>query len=559
MIRRSEMDRALRLVQRSGVHRTLEALVRPAEAGGRPRQLSMDVFLAGIIVTASSGRRLALTEVHKTLTRELARSARVQLGTCWSGQAGEECNLSVRQVRYLLEAIEKKLAYTDGRAPDLSEADKEHRAAALQNIADALLAATVPAHLPPADRFALDSTVIESYGRGRRRCKTTDPVVKEELDLAELAGYVGDDGKAADPDARWCYRTRTYDNKTSIVFGYDAFAITRINAPQDSSSDSPKLIERLVVAPGGRDVTAPALGMLDRLAQDERVVREVVADRAWSYKLPEAWAYELRARNIEQVLDLHPNDHGARDHEGMRIIAGVPHCPSMPDELVDIRRPARLSAGEKPGPGASLDKLRSWKQASDELEEFQAKIEERQTYAFRRVAGPDAKGRERYECPAQAGKIKCDLCPLSQLFPEDLATVAEPPAPDTAPKCCTQRTVTIPGTVTPKVRQRLYWGSPEWISAFNRRVRIEGSFGNLKSPKTENIRRGWTYVMGLIKTTLMLVCATVAGNLRLLRKWAERTGDTADELTRPDPPLVGFEEIDPDAGAAGVLGPPLTD
>jgi hypothetical protein len=116
-------------------------------------------------------------------------------------------------------------------------------------------------------------------------------------------------------------------------------------------------------------------------------------------------------------------------------------------------------------------------------------------------------------------------------FPEGTPTVDNPPAIDTAPKCCKQRTITVHGDVTPKIRQRLYWGSDEWIAAFVRRTRIEGGYGNIKSSKTENVRRGWTHVVGIVKTGLMLVIAQAAANLRCLRVWAARTGDRTDPLT----------------------------
>jgi hypothetical protein len=117
--------------------------------------------------------------------------------------------------------------------------------------------------------------------------------------------------------------------------------------------------------------------------------------------------------------------------------------------------------------------------------------------------------------------------------------------------------VTIPGAVTPKIRQRLYWGSPAWIASFNRRTYIEGLFGNWKSPKTENVRRGWTFVTGIVKTSLMVACVTVAANLRILRKWADRVGDHPAPLTALDPADEGFEELTADTGGVRILGPPL--
>ena len=44
----------------------------------------------------------------------------------------------------------------------------------------------------------------------------------------------------------------------------------------------------------------------------------------------------------------------------------------------------------------------------------------------------------------------------STLLPEGTPEVDHPPAKAAAPKCGTQRTVTIPGAVTPRLRQTLY-------------------------------------------------------------------------------------------------------
>ncbi|MDX6244516.1 MAG: hypothetical protein QOE76_2239 [Frankiales bacterium] len=569
MIRRTELDRAVALVQRSGVHRDLEARLRPDGAGGRPRALRVDVFLAAVILAAGAKKNLALTNVHALLTTDIARSAQVHYGIRWTGPTGEGHCLTLRQVRYLLEAIESKLAHTAGRAPTLSDIDRTERADALQHILDELLAATMPTHLPPAQRFALDATALESWGRGKRRtstdtnAETADPVltcdpVTGEVTDADLSGLALDAGAAFDPDAHWGYRTRTYDNKTTMCFGYDVFAVTRMPDVGGKAMTGPMLTERLVVTAASTDVVAPALGILDRLSDCGRAVLEVAADRAWSYKLPDRWADELRARDIEAVLDLHPNDHGVRDFDGIRMVAGTPHCPAMPDRLIDIRRPAQLSVGPaRPNMSAAKRAERDLRQA--ELDAFAAQIAMRETWAFRRVTGPDATGKERWECPAQAGKRVCYNCPLSQLFPAGTPEVESPPELATAPQCCTQRTVTIPGHVTAKIRQRLYWGSPAWIASFSRRTYIEGIFGNWKSPKTENVRRGWTFVTGIVKTSLMVACVTVAANLRLLRKWATRVGDHTDPLTTLDPEHPGFEELTQDTGATGILGPPTED
>ncbi|MGY1821614.1 hypothetical protein [Geodermatophilus sp. SYSU D00079] len=275
-----------------------------------------------------------------------------------------------------------------------------------------------------------------------------------------------------------------------------------------------------------------------------------MVDRAWSYKLPERWAFPICDLWIEQVVDLHANDHGVRDHEGMRIVAGWPHCPCLPDDLVDIKRPVKLKLADGTVLGdPNEEELES--ETERRTREFVAQIEERRAYACRRTAGPSRKGKgkdkgkERYECPATAGQVRCPLKELSMHLPAgQIPTIDNPPDLDTAPQICTQRTVKLPGSVTPKVRQRYYWGSVEWIRSFARRTHIEGVFGNLKNRNTEHVTRGWLQVVGHARTALMVAIVTAAYNLRIARRWNEETAGSEDSLLRPDPQFYGWREVD---------------
>ena len=566
MIRRCEFSRALALVHRSGVHTELEALLRPDGEGGRPRQLRVDVFLAGLLCTVVEKKTLALTLLHELLTRDLARSYQVALGI----RKGDEV-LSIRQVRYLLEAIEKKLAFTEDRAPSLSEADRAERAEALQRVFDHLLAATMPGHLPPTGAYALDDSGIDSAARGKRRVSAPE----SEKPTASSSAATGDDGprdgelsaedvaevaeesdRPFDVEARWGHRTRTYDNRTNKVFGYKLVSLTRL-APLGSKLDLPLLVERIALVPANASTVAPALGLIDGLLEQGQPVKEIADDRGFSYALPENWAYELRGRDIEHICDLHKNDRGVHDFEGIKMLDGWAHCPMTPEHLEVIVRPAQLSVPELKKNVTAAERAEH-AQKTRELEEFRSAIAERRTWAFRRTRGADANGTERFECPARAGLRVCDNCPASQFLPPGTPKVENPPEGDAAPQACHQRTIGIPGDVMPKIRQRHYWGSDAWIAAYARRSRVEGAFGNIKSSKTENVRRGWTHVVGLVKTGLMVVIAQAAANLRCLRAWAARTGDRTDPLTWADPEDHGFEEIDPAAVPPDSTGPPPT-
>lgn len=547
MIRRCELDRTLEAVRRSGVHTEIDALLRTGR-GGRPRQLATDVFITGLLLAAAHYKSVTLVNVHKVLTQDIARSAQSHIGTRYTpkGQSLSRA-ITLRQVRYVLEAIERRLAHTQGRAPELRDEDRQRRALALQNILDKIVASSLPDHLQRPSVLALDGTAIESAARPRR-ARRAEAIGEFDDDPVLQAGL--DEGAQVDPDARWGYRTKTYDNKTTKCFGYEAFAFVGVPAVGAPADVMPKLTWRFTLRPAGTDVVEPSFAVLDSLDEDGHTVTELLNDRAFSYKTADRWATPLRERGIEQVFDMHPADRGVRDHEGIRIIDGTPHCPATPDDLVRIERPRNLNP--KPLPAKATREERIQHEAETKaVEDFHDRITERETWSFRFVGNGKKTGTTRWECPAQAGKRICTHCPLSQGFPAETPRVDNPPAAATKPKCCSQRTVTIPAEALAKTRQQHYWGSPDWIASYARRTHVEGFFGNLKNRDSGNIRRGWTRVVGLVKTSIMTACAIAAINIRLLRTWSARTGDITDPLCAPDPEDHGFEELQPDLIASG--------
>jgi len=219
------------------------------------------------------------------------------------------------------------------------------------------------------------------------------------------------------------------------------------------------LVERIALIQADTSPVGRALGAIDRLRAAGKSVTEIADDRGFSYALSENWAYKLRDRGIEQVLDLHQNDRGVRDFDGVKMIDGTPHCPATPEHLEVIVRPAQLSVLALKANATAVERAEHTEKQKA-LDEFQALIAERETWAFRRVEGPDQTGKERYECPARAGKRRCEHCPISQFLPAGTPDVEDPPAAGVAPVACSQRTITVPGDVSPKIRQRLYWDSP---------------------------------------------------------------------------------------------------
>ncbi len=471
MIRRRDITRTLEWVDASGVAAVIEQALRPT-GRGRPRQLTVRALLVGLKLAVDSAKTACLTDVFTVLTQALPKAVQHDLGVR-DRRTGRI--ITVHQVRRLLDSIKNRL---DPSPHAHFSGDRAARLAALQQVLDDLLTATMPADLPTSGAYAVDGTGTWSWARGKDR-----------------------NTSAADPDAAWGVKT-SKSGKQERYFGYELHAVVRVGHLNDNRP-VPCLAERIVITPASTNCAEAVLPVITKMRDDGLRLREVIADRGYTYKT--GWSRGLRALDVDSVLDLHPTQLGGRgSHAGARMIAGVPHCPATPEAFDVIPRPDQLAK-------------------SPDLDLFVGQIRTREQWALRRVAGPDSSGAERYECPARAGKLRCPLVEQSMAQPVTRPKVLQPPE-KAAHRCCSQRTISIPGDVDYKSRQRHYWGSQDWISSFSRRSRVEGWFGNLKDRSREALARGAFRVMGLCKSSLMLGIYAAATNLRLLDTWAANTG-----------------------------------
>ncbi|MDZ4235044.1 MAG: hypothetical protein U1C73_15095, partial [Dietzia sp.] len=319
---------------------------------------------------------------------------------------------------------------------------------------------------------------------------------------------------STDHDAASGAKTRK-DGKTEFFYGYEEHTLVQ-TAPRRSPKPIPPLVRRFELTPAATDIVDVTLSLLDRLPEP---VTDISVDRHYHYKEDSRWRHPLAERGINQVHDLRTDEHGFTEIDHTRWAAGWPHCPSTPDTLAVIPRPA---------PGSDTDDRTHWS-------EFKRRIAERQAYAFRRVASARPDGTARWECPAVAGTVGCPhrQGTISAAIELGLPIVENPPdldGPDT-PTCCTQRSVTIhPAGVQRKLMQHDYWGSPEWEREYNKRTYVEGSYGARKNSSSENISRGFIRTGGLPLYNLMSAMAAASYNLRMLRNAHDRSDlpDTID-------------------------------
>lgn len=321
--------------------------------------------------------------------------------------------------------------------------------------------------------------------------------------------------KPHDPDAAWGYKT-SKNGENELFYGYHGHAVVQVPEGHDHAGAEPRLIRRLELTPANEDLVDVSLSLLRRI--EHPAPKTLIADRAYHHKRPERWRDELATRGIDAVLDLRADEHGFTDLNHTRWAAGWPHCPATPDDLGTISRPP-----------SSPD--------SAAQQAFRNRIATRQAYAFRRVTTPTKNGTARWECPAIAGTVGCPLRPgtVEAAVELGLPVIQNPPDPNAPdfPTCCAQRTVTLDPGPLRKLMQRDYWGSDAWLREWNKRTYVEGAYGNLKNPSTENVRRGHFRVTGLPNVTIVAALAAAAYDRRILLNWAKH-----NKRTDPDHPLL---------------------
>lgn len=319
-------------------------------------------------------------------------------------------------------------------------------------------------------------------------------------------------------------------------------AFTRAGTVGDGS---PTLVDHMRLVPANSGGIDKTMDVIRRRSRGTNPIREVLADRAFSYSTVDTWASPLHQMQVQQVLDMHENDRGAQPHvrHGYVMVDGWPHAPGIPDRLTRIVKPANLTVPALKGRATERQMAEHAAQVR-EVQTFRDLIAERRTWAFERV-GKTSSGNYRYRSPARAGKLRCPGFTDSLHFPADTPECVHPEG-QPIPRSCQQATITVSVGAGLKLRQEHYWGSDEWIRSYSRRSRVEATFGLLKATNGGGVKRGWTGLTGLIRTALMLAIQVSACNLRTLRRWAHRTGDNTDPLVRVDLTEHGVLELGPD-------------
>lgn len=465
----NDLAAAEALVDRSALCAELESALG---VGVRPRQLSVRTLLVGIIVALGDDRPAHLTRVHRCLLG-LAGADQERLGVRVAWRSGPH-ELTYRQVEYtfgrLVGALSKQCP--DGEPSEL-----------LCRVVDALVEASVPEWAKEASAsLALDWSDVETFARP--------------------AGVDGAPG--ADPEASWGHRNAG-TSKEDLFFGYYFSAAVMVR--DDGGAAVAELVRRMTLSSCRVDPVPPLVERLEAMADSGTALGDVLADSGYAHRRAEHFALPLRRAGASLVMDLHPHDRGPRGTFGGAIVHnGNLYCPATPPALLAL---GPLARGASDGARDAHDTL------SAELAR----------YKLGPISAADADGYQRVMCPAVAAKVRCPRRPASMALPYDRPEVTETAV--ALPRCCTQKTLSVPPEINAKTAQKHDYPSRAHRISYRRRTAVERSYATVKDPASTDITRGWCRVMGLAGITLLLTCAVVVRNERVIDAFEERRRDDA--------------------------------
>jgi hypothetical protein len=465
---RAALERLEAIVERSGVAPRIEAML---PVGVRPRQLRVRTLLIGMLAAATDGRPAHLRRVHAALLA-LPEAEQRRLGVLveWRGGPHE---LTYRQVERTFSLVARALAKQE---PDGEPSE------ALSGVLDALLEASVgEAGEPASGSVAVDWTDLEAFSRPPRG-----------------------DGRCAEAEAAWGHRRGDGPGeRDEAFFGYYLQVVACVRS--ERGPEVPELVRRIQIASCEVDPPPALVPVLERMAKSGIALGDVLADSGYAYRKAESWALPVRRLGAQLVQELHPNDRGAQGtHMGAIRANGSLYCPATPAALLELGPLARGATEEEAG-------------AHDR------KAGELARHKLGPIAGYDADGYRRLACPAARGKLRCPLRPGSMQLDHTRPEVAGPP--EHPPRCCVQKTITVPPSVNAKTAQKHDYPSPSHRRSYARRSAAERAYATVKDPAANDVSRGWCRLMGLAPIALFAATTVIARNLRVADAFLARQAE----------------------------------
>ncbi|MFJ9209758.1 hypothetical protein [Streptomyces sp. NPDC102264] len=268
------------------------------------------------------------------------------------------------------------------------------------------------------------------------------------------------------------------------------------------------------------------------------------ADRGISQAKPHNLHLQLLKLGLSAVK--HYNDDKVDrqgQFRGMELVGGEFYCPMMPTPLVTAGT-TYINSRTDEDRAHALNLIQSRK-------DFQAKVKE---------YGPE--GDQRRQCPALGphATVTCYRRPQprpSTIVDLDAPTVRTPAALPTIPKpkrdtstypdICTGKSITVPGTVLAKWRQKYALFTPLWQEAWSGlRSQNEGGNGNLKKSALDSIDNPqFRLPHGRVAQTLLNAVIIFVANLRAIERFRRDQGIQPRRISTPRTAPQSVQPADP--------------
>lgn len=543
MNNRAAVERIRMIVDETGIAQDLVDGITRSPKGLKTNVNGVRHLLIGLLLAIEESQTLTISGAYEALTERMDIRDQIRLGIKIGPDPRDFINR--KTLYHAAELLSNGLPYGKSVEFELSGEERRRRHDVLLAACNSLLDYTAEATEVDDTELSADATAMWGWAKGKYLPKPSTAEIDAQDDelmkaaLQELANgtvNTADDLEGAelpedqsmftdlDPDSEWCGKTGK-SGETQRFYGKYIHALVAVPSAKikvDPNTRAP-IVRRIEVTPAATaDLVKVTLSMIDSL---KTTVKSLLIDRHYSYKQFGFWQSALIKRGIRQVLDLRADDHTVLKYPESTYVDGSGHCPAMPEEHFVMPRPGVFATRE------------------DHLA-YQRKNAVRESFAHVVINQMDAEGRMKLRCPARDFKVACPLFPPSILVAAELGltiintNLLNLELGQEPPRCCTQDSfrVTLPKQVA-KLNQVQYWGSSAWYHTYGRRSYVEGAFGNMKNPRTENLRRGAIQKNGLVWAQLVVTLIAVSYNVRMIRSRHDRM--TCDPI---DHPLLSSDE-----------------
>ena len=141
MIPAHDVKIATEAIDRSGAADIFDAALR-TDRRGRKRHTGTRLFLIGALLTVQHRREITSVGIHKVLTTQISHDMQFALGVrYWHNE--EVRTIPKSKIDYLVKTMARKLDWSHESQPELSDDERDRRRAAVNDICDRLLDATL--------------------------------------------------------------------------------------------------------------------------------------------------------------------------------------------------------------------------------------------------------------------------------------------------------------------------------------------------------------------------------------------------------------------------------